>query len=127
MIAEERHTTPSSFEDANAKTDQAGCSWGLWTKAPDPEPEIADVTVLAAIRRYEENVVQKELAETFSSGPMNLSAFASRAIARLGKGKHGTCSLSDLEWSSITLRQKTNARTFRPGPRRRGVNWWGSS
>jgi len=49
MIAEERHTTPGSFEDANAKTDQAGCWWGLWTKAPDPETEIADVTVLAAI------------------------------------------------------------------------------
>jgi hypothetical protein len=31
-------------------------------RAPDPEPEIADVTVLAAIWGYEKNVVQKELA-----------------------------------------------------------------
>jgi hypothetical protein len=73
-------------------------------RAPDPEPEIADVTVFAAIRRYEENVVQKELARTFSSGPMNLSASASGAIARLGKGKHGTVLF--LAWSGAVYTQR---------------------
>jgi len=36
------------------------------------EAEKAGVATLAAIGGYEENVVQKELEQTFSSGPMNL-------------------------------------------------------
>ena len=41
-------------------------------RASVPEPEIADVTILAAVGSYEENVVEKKLAQTSSSGPINL-------------------------------------------------------
>ena len=38
----------------------------------EAKAEKAGVATLAAIWGYEENVVQKELEQTFSSGPMNL-------------------------------------------------------
>ena len=59
-------------------------------RARVPEPEIADVTILAAVWGYEKKVVQKELAQTSSSGPVNLRASAGGAIVRLHEGKHGT-------------------------------------
>ena len=54
------------------------------------EAEEAGVAILAAIGGYQENVVQKELPQTFSSGPMNLRTSAVEAIVRLREGKHGT-------------------------------------
>jgi len=54
------------------------------------EAEKAGVATLAAIGGYEENVVQKELPQTFSSGPINLRTSAVGAIVRLREGHHGT-------------------------------------
>ena len=66
-------------------------------RAPVAEPEIADVAILAAVRGYQENVVQKELAHTSSSGPVDLRASAAGAVVRLHEGKHGTVLF--LAWS----------------------------
>jgi len=66
-------------------------------RARVPEPEIADVTILAAVWGYEENVVQKELAQTSSSGPVNLRASTGGTIVRLPEGKHRTVLF--LAWS----------------------------
>ena len=83
-------------------------------RARVPEPEIADVTILAAVRGYEENVVQKELAQTSSSGPVNLSASTVGTIGRLRKGKHGTALF--LAWSRrlYTTGDKNVRRCTRP-------------
>jgi hypothetical protein len=64
-----------------------------------PEPEIADVTNPTAVWGYEENVVQKELEQTSSSGSINLRASAAGTIVRLREGKHGTVLF--LAWSRI--------------------------
>src|SRR6267142_4264356 len=66
-------------------------------RARVPEPEIADVTILAAVWGYEEDVVKKELAQTSSPRPVNLRASAVGAIVRLREGKHGTVLF--LAWS----------------------------
>jgi len=66
-------------------------------RARVPEPEIAEVTILTAVWGYEENVVQQELAQASSSGPVNLRASAAGAIVRLSEGKHGTVLF--LAWS----------------------------
>ena len=61
------------------------------------EAEKAGVATLAAIWGCEESVVQKELQQTFSSGPMNLGTSAVGAIVRLREGHHGTVLF--LAWS----------------------------
>jgi len=78
-------------------------------RASVPEPEIADVTILAAVGSYEENVVEKKLAQTSSSGPINLWTSAAGAIVRLREGKHGTVLF--LAWSPKLY--PTRAKTVR--------------
>jgi hypothetical protein len=72
-------------------------AWLMDVRARVPESKIADVTILAAVWGYEENVVQKELAQASSSGPVNLSASAAGTSVRLREGKHGTVLF--LAWS----------------------------
>jgi hypothetical protein len=86
----------------------------IYVWAPVAEPEIADVTNLAAVWGYKENVVQKELAQTSSSGPVDLRAPASGAIVRLREGKHGTVLF--LAWSrGLYTTEEKNVRR-RTGP-----------